>query len=53
MKKSVLLFLTLALMLGCAACGSAPAQGAASPAPTAQPEQAPAETAAAEPPGCA
>ena len=50
MKKSVLLFLVLALMLGCAACGSAPAESAATPAPTAQPEQAPVETAAPEAP---
>ena len=49
MKKSVLLFLALVLMLGCAACGSAPAESAAAPAPTAQPEQAPTETAAVEP----
>ena len=49
MKKSVLLFLALVLMLGCAACGSAPAESAAAPAPTARPEQAPTETAAVEP----
>ena len=48
MKKSVLLLLILALLLSCAACGSAPAESAAPPAPIAQPEQAPVETAAPE-----
>ena len=43
MKKCVFLLLALVLMLGCAACGSAPAENTAAPVPTVQPEETPAE----------
>ena len=48
MKKSVFLLLTLLLMLGCAACGSAPADKSTAPAPTLRPEETPAEKPAPE-----